>query len=162
METNHMIDQKQLKELLDYNPETGAFTWKIKHSRKTVIGKQAGSISHGYVLIRINGILYRAHRLAWLYMHGVWPSKNIDHINRQRHDNKFVNLRDVGQSENMHNAGMRSDSWCYPGVDLHKVSQRWRSRITVAGKVHALGYFTTMQDAISARKDAEEKFGVKP
>lgn len=97
------MDITHLKEILNYNPETGIFTWKSRRPRIRV-GQIAGSKNNErYVNIKIDGILYKAHRLAWLYMTGEWPKDQIDHINGIRDDNRFCNLREVTNASNQWN-----------------------------------------------------------
>lgn len=102
MSTN--LTHSDLVRLLDYNPETGLFTWKAKRCG-TKHGSVAGSIdpSHGYRRIKIDGHLYLAHRLAWFYVCGEWPAHEIDHIDRARANNRIANLRPATRSENQCN-----------------------------------------------------------
>lgn len=98
------INQDDLKRSLHYDPKTGDFTRLVRASNMPA-GSIAGSIQtrDGYVIIRVLGHRHTAHRLAWLYMTGTWPSGEIDHINRVRADNRWENLRDVSHMENVHN-----------------------------------------------------------
>src|SRR4051812_4396707 len=99
-----MITAERLRQVLSYDPETGVFLWKEKIARKVVVGRKAGNIGNfGYIYIRIAGKLYYGHRLAWLYVHGVWPEKGIDHRNGVPDDNRIANLRPANQSENNQN-----------------------------------------------------------
>lgn len=100
-----MITQKELIEILIYCPDTGIFRWKIKVSRKNNIGAIAGHLHRktGYIRIIIKGKQYRANRLAWLYMTGEWPKNQVDHKNKVRHDNIWLNLRDLTNRENCNN-----------------------------------------------------------
>src|SRR3990167_3120706 len=106
-----MISQQRLKELLSYNPNTGEFTRLVAtgihgcNKAGVVVGCLSDHPTQGYILIRVNndGILYRAHRLAWLYVYGFWPPADIDHINGNRSDNRIVNLRSVTRSQNLQN-----------------------------------------------------------
>jgi hypothetical protein len=138
------MDNQRLKELLTYDPETGVFTW-IKRSNNI-----AGAVdAYGYIVIRLDKILYKAHRLAWLYMYGNFPSCNLDHINQIKNDNRICNLRMVTQSQNMQNlSGIKGISW-------DKSRAKWCARIKVMYKTIYLGRFTNKDDAVAARKAAE-------
>lgn len=98
-----MITQVELHQQLNYCVFKGSFTWKVSNSPRVKIGSVAGSIKGitGYRLIRINGVLYRANRLAWLYVFGTKPNGVIDHINFNRDDNSILNLRDISIQENL-------------------------------------------------------------
>jgi len=100
------MTQEELHQLLDYNPETGEFFWKV-NSRCIKVGQKAGYVckTHGYEHIFINKKQYRSHRLAWLYVHGKWPEPEIDHINRVKTDNRIANLREADRSMNNLNRG---------------------------------------------------------
>ena len=92
------LNQSKLKELLNYNPENGSFTW-LKSQGNASKGSKAGSLAvNGYILIAVNGQRYRAHRLAFLYMKARFPVLDIDHINRNPSDNRWVNLREVSRA----------------------------------------------------------------
>ncbi|MBD4919039.1 HNH endonuclease, partial [Xanthomonas citri pv. citri] len=93
----------QLKQLLDYDPETGVFRWKVRVAKKTQVADIAGSANGRYVTFRLRGRNYTGHRLAWLFSHGRWPSSQIDHINGVGTDNRLCNLRESTQAENMQN-----------------------------------------------------------
>ena len=151
-----MITQNRLRELLQYAPETGEFMWRVSHPRAKV-GAIAGATDHyGYVVIRLDGHLYKAHRLAWLYVHGVWPPKNIDHINRVKNDNRMENLRLADQSINMHNVDVRVNSKSgVAGVTWRADRKKWNARIKVGYKNFNLGLFETIAAAIAARREAE-------
>lgn len=100
------MTQEELHQLLDYNPETGEFFWKV-NSRCIKSGSKAGCVCkvHGYQHINIKNKRYKAHRLAWLYVHGKWPHPEIDHINRVKTDNRIANLREADRSMNNLNRG---------------------------------------------------------
>ena len=149
-----------LRELLHYSPETGIFTWKVRTSRRVKIGDITGCPGGaGYLQIRIQSRLHKAHRLAWLYTYGNWPEDQIDHINRNRSDNRISNLRDVSNKQNMQNAGKRGDNKSgHPGVDWHKQNSKWRARIMHNQKDIHLGCFTDIEEAIAARKAAEKLY----
>lgn len=107
-----MLTQAKLKEILEYCPETGLFTWLIKISKKNNVGGIAGSkTTKGYTQIIIFGKNYKASRLAFFYMTGKWPMDEMDHINRIRNDDRWINLRDVTAKENVANSTRyRSDN----------------------------------------------------
>jgi HNH endonuclease len=89
-----IITRTRLKEFLHYDPETGVFTWLVKPCRNILAGSIAGNVmNEGYVMVKIDRKNYKAHRLAWLYVHGTFPPDQLDHINRGRADNRLCNLR---------------------------------------------------------------------
>ena len=159
-----IVTQTRLKELMDYCPDTGIFTWKIANGRRIHVGDFAGSVvKKGYVVIGIDGRVYRAHRLAWLYVYGKWPEKYIDHINGSMTDNRITNLRDVDNSTNMENlqcATLRNKSSRILGVSKQSPKKRWRAQITIKGKNVHLGYFDTAEEASNAYVTAKRQFHV--
>lgn len=152
-----------LQSIISYNPETGHFYWKsMRKGFVCLDGKRAGGIeANGYVVININNVAYKAHRLAWFYTHGVWPNNQIDHINRIRTDNRINNLREATQMENSRNAKAKSiNTSGFKGVSWHKEWRRWMATICVAGKAKFLGYYPTAELASDAyRRAAAELFG---
>lgn len=157
-----MVTQAELKRLLNYNIETGNFTWKSTRRGQVMVGDIAGcgDASYGYTVIKINGRLYRAHRLAWLYVHGKFPKNQIDHINHIRSDNRLSNLRHVTQVENHQNCtmDMRNTSG-RTGVYWEKARNKWRARIKVGGKRLSLGSYIKHSDACEARDAADIEYG---
>ena len=164
--SEHIVPQRPeltaeyLRSVLHYSPETGIFTWKVRTSTKVKVGDVAGCPEGGgYLQIRVCSRLYRAHRLAWLHTYGAWPTDQIDHINRNRSDNRISNLREVTSKQNNQNAGKRSDNKSgHPGVRWYKQSSKWQARIKHNQKDIYLGYFTTIEEAISARKAGEKLY----
>ena len=155
------ITAERAREILEYNPATGQLCWR--NSRSTVrAGAVAGTIDKdGYVCIRADGKTYKAHRLVWLIIHGVWPAGQIDHINRVKSDNRIENLRDATQELNQRNRDLRKDNISgVTGVYLHKQSGRWAASINnLEGRQVFLGLRDTMGEAITLRKEAEKKYG---
>lgn len=157
-----MITQEQLKQVLSYDESTGIFTWLSSHSRNARTGGTAGSKSDkcggGYVSIRVCGYYCGAHRLAWLYVYGKWPSGEIDHINGNKRDNRISNLRDVTRRVNRENqrGGRHSKN---VGAPLGAFPYRtgWKSKIVVRGKQHHLGYFATSEEAHAAYVNAKRQ-----
>lgn len=144
-----LITQSLIKSSLDYDPITGAFTWRIRPSNNTRAGQSAGTINqHGYLHIRLGGFGYQAHRLAWLYIHGKLPDSQIDHINGQRADNRLVNLREATHGDNMRNiARNKRNTSGYRGVSYVKESGKWESRTKFNNKTYYFGHFDTAEEA---------------
>lgn len=158
-----MINQEHLKETLHYDPETGIFIHRLSKG-KAKKGKSAGHKSNlGYIVIMIDGTNYRAHRLVWFYIHGVWPKDGVDHINHIKDDNRLVNLREATQQENTRNSAMRKDNTSgVTGVYWYKRGQKWRSSIRVNERSIHLGCYDDKDDAIKARIAANIKYGFHP
>lgn len=153
------MDQRELKQYLEYNPITGVFVWKIRRNGRVRAGQQAGMIGpRGYRVITLNRKIYREHRLAWLYMYGVWPTI-IDHINRNPIDNRIENLREVTRSQNQQNRAQdpRNTSGAR-GVTWSKHSKKWRAQIRINRKTIYLGYFDVVEDAARAYAAAAKKY----
>ena len=154
------MDQNYLKKVLSYCPASGVFTWR--ESRGPVkAGSEAGCANpHGYIFIRIDTILHRAHRLAWLYMTGDFPEDEIDHINGDKGDNRFANLREASHSQNMQNRKLnKNNKTGTNGVYLHEQSGKWLAFINFEGKKKYLGLFITKERAVEAREQAEKQYG---
>ena len=153
------INSTLLKEILNYDPDTGVFTWKKKISKKVVVGSQAGCLRGGYVTINIMGKRYQAHRLALLYVHGGCNSKDVDHINGIRSDNRICNLRLATRSENKQNIlrVQPNNKSGHTGVDWHKSTGLWRATITIMRKQKHIGLFKTKEEAAEAYKKAKKE-----
>ena len=155
----------RLKEVLDYNPETGRFIWLKTLSRRAVAGKVAGSFRNndGYRQIGIDGSSYLAHRLAWMYQHGAMPPVQTDHGNGVRDDNRSGNLSPTDAGGNRKNRGRdRRNKSGVNGVYWHKQRSKWCAQIRVnKGAIH-LGLFSSLKKAKVARKAAEKKYGFHP
>ncbi len=152
----------RLRDVLSYDPATGVFRWRVKISKKVVVGKRTGATigSQGYRRIRINNRTYKAARLAWLHMTGQWPTCVIDHINGNRSDDRFDNLRDVpvmGNVQNQRKATIRNKSAKKLGVSWHILGKCWRARIRANGVEILLGHFKTIEEAHSAYVTAKRK-----
>ena len=157
-----MITQKELKSILKYNRSTGLFTWKIEKAKCAKKGSIAGSLhkENGYIQIRLNNKLYKAHRLAWLYVNGEMPVEQIDHKNHNRSDNRFKNLRSASNKINHKNRTKPKDNTSgVVGVYWKKSTKRWCASIRVDYKNKHLGYFANFSEAVDARKNAEVLYG---
>jgi hypothetical protein len=168
-----MITQAYLKSLLNYDKDTGLFFWKnrpesfFKSKRayvqwnKRYADKLAGTTKNdsGYVIISINKELFRAHRLAWMFVYGTMPTNQIDHINGVRNDNRLGNLRDTKQGENHKNKRLLSTNKTgYHGITMH-TSGKYRVKAWSKNVQYNLGYYLKIDDAIAARKKFEAENG---
>lgn len=159
-----MLTQERVKELFDYDPETGVLIRKIASSRNSKIGDIAGwTDKKGYRSLKIDWKTYKVHRVIWLWMTGKMPVGEIDHDNRQKSDNRWKNLKDVTGAENTKNKKLYSSnkSGC-AGVFFRESPQSWSATISANGKRFRLGCFKDLADAINARKQAELKYGFHP
>lgn len=159
--TDAILTQCRLKELLNYDPETGLFTRRIKRAGiRANIGDIAGKFVDGdYVNIKINGKIYKAHRLAWMYVYGDFPDGEIDHINRIKHDNRIKNLRIVNRCDNMQNIinPSKSNTCGFRGVSFKKEFGLYFSRIQTNNERIFLGYFDKAECAYAAYLEAKAK-----
>jgi hypothetical protein len=165
------LTAEQLRALLHYDPDTGLFTWRegITHWRaglpagtETTRGtKWATHIVIGigttsqrrYSEIGIRKNVYRAHRLAWLYVYGEWPDRDIDHINGDGTDNRIVNLRLATTAENAMNRVRRVDNTSgIKGVSWNKKSGQWLVHVGFGGRIVHGGLFDTIEEAKAARE----------
>lgn len=147
------LDQKTLKSLLHYNPDTGDFVWLVANKNARVeVGDVAGCVTRVRkekvrAVIGIKGKLYRAHRLAWFYTYGVWP-KYLLHINGDTTDNRLSNLQESP------GRGRRSGAKGY--IFIRRVG-KWRAYVYHERRVHHLGYFDTEAEARDAHRQAQER-----
>ncbi|EFL4461577.1 MULTISPECIES: HNH endonuclease [Enterobacteriaceae] len=145
------LTQQRLKNLLNYDPSTGIFTRRITRG-----GMYAGSVvgtlsTHGYRKIMVDKVAYAAHRLAWLYVYGNFPGGEIDHINRDRCDNRIVNLRIASRKDNARNKGVsKRNTSGAKGVSWDRQTKKWRAQISVSGKSISIGRFDKKSDAVIA------------
>jgi len=149
-------------ELLDYDPTTGVFRWKIKRRGPRRPGEVAGTVgSHGYIAIVIDGEGWLGHRLAWFMTHGSLLDDQIDHENLIRVDNRLKNLRVATPLQNRGNVRVRSDSRTgVKGVSWHKQTQKWNAHIRINGRKRSLGLFHSILEAGAAYATAaQQHFG---
>jgi hypothetical protein len=153
-----MIDPALLRELFDYNPETGNLHWKVHAARRRKPGEIAGCKDPtGRILVGINRKIYKAHRIIWAWMTGKWPDSQIDHINEDPSDNRWINLRVANQSQNMSNITItRGNTSGFKGVSFIERTGKWRAYIGVDNRTIHLGTFPTKEEAIAARKKASQ------
>lgn len=162
---NEVLTIERLRSLLDYDPATGAFVWKAKSNKSSSVkvGSPAGTPARGsrrvlYVQIGIDRRYYRAHRLAWMYMTGNWPSVLLDHVDGNGLNNAWANLRSATTAENTRHQGIRSNnSTGFKGVIWQPRERRWRAVIGVDGKKIHLGCYATPEAAAQAYDEAAMK-----
>jgi hypothetical protein len=144
-----MLTQEILKYHLHYCPETGIFTWLVPAAHRMKPGDIAGwTHKRGYRDIRVLGKIYKVHRLAWLYIYGVWPTKGIDHINGITGDNRIQNLREANNAQNLHNSKLRKDNTSgYHGVSWSKSHNKWIAKISYRGKERYIGSYSNAEEA---------------
>ena len=153
---------EHVRSVLDYDRETGVFTWKadIKTGRgRTIIkaGDEAGTVisvnGKQYIAINIHGCPRLSHRLAWLHVHGVWPVQSIDHWDGDGLNNRISNLLDVApvvNSQNMRKTTRSKIHGSMLGTAWHAKSKKWRALIKIEGRQKSLGYFMTEAEAHKA------------
>lgn len=103
MSVQNTLTQDRLKEVLSYDPETGEFTWRSTGPGRRPNRKAGSKNNLGYMVVTIDRQFFLVHRLAWFYVTGAWPKKQLDHINGDRTDNRFVNLRETDWQGNQQN-----------------------------------------------------------
>jgi hypothetical protein len=148
------LTQARLKEVVHYDPDTGHFTW-LRPTFKNWTGKRADHRSpRGYMRMGIDGSRYMAHVLAWLYVNGVFPDDDIDHINRNKGDNRLCNLRVVSRSLNSLNKDVHHKNKSgHTGVIWHKKAEKWM--VYACGKYQ--GLYADMDTAAMARERIVER-----
>ena len=158
-----MLTAEKLRELLDYDPMTGVFTWRAKEPVTAALrawntkwaGKAAGSTKAGRIKIKISGIFYRAHRLAWLYVYGQWPEGLLDHRDQDDSNNRIRNLRSATNAQNVVNSPpRRTGTSGARGVTWNKRARKWQAAICVSGKSLYLGCYAEKADAAEAFANA--------
>ena len=148
---NSTVSVGRVKELLDYNPETGVFTWKVDNLGNARKNQSAGWLEpNGYSRIGVDKSKLKAHRLAWAMVHGAWPEGDIDHINGIRNDNRIVNLRLATRSQNAQNLKKAMSNSSHGFLGVKKNGNRWNASINLDGEYIYLGCFKTPEIAHSA------------
>lgn len=152
------LTHREVTNLLKYDRETGVFI-HTGNGNKRVSGAIAGSVSgKGYIQISLKGVSYLAHRLAWFYVSGDWPSDQVDHINGNKKDNRISNLRLAKSAQNNRNVGLsKRNTSGFKGVYPSGNSGNFMAVITKSGKQKYLGVFPTAEDAAAAYDTAAER-----
>ena len=154
------LTQERLKEILEYSPDTGYFSWKVYRNQHAKEGDVAGYLNdNGYIRMNISGKSYQAHRVAWLYVYGYFPDLLVDHINGVRNDNRLCNLREASVRENSRNKGITSTNKSgYKGVSWEKRRNKWVVRIKTGERYMHGGYYDNVEDAATAYKNMAIKY----
>lgn len=164
-----MADRMIIRDILNYDPDTGIFVWKSRPAsmfpderaakiwNTRFAGKQAGRLKQsGYSEISIHSVKYYSHRLAFLLMEGEWPSGDVDHVNQDKADNRWANLRHATRSQNNANRGKQiNNSSGYKGVTFHR--GKWRAKIKHGGHHIDLGRYESKEQASHAYIAAANK-----
>ncbi len=143
---------EQLRRVLSYNAITGDLFWLETTSSRVKPGDRAGGVnkSTGYIGVKIFGKVWRAHRVAWAIQTGSWPTSEIDHINGEKADNRFTNLRAATRSQNCSNTKTyKNNKSGFKGVH-QRSNGRWRATVYCAKRRYDLGHFNTAAEAHAA------------
>lgn len=154
MKAREILTHAQVSILLACDRDTGQLTWLVNRGRLAKAGDVAGRLdkTYGYVIIKVHCQAYKAHRVVWLLMTGAWPDKFLDHIDGNRANNRFENLREATKAQNQQNrykANSNNVSGCL-GVTWNKRDDVWQSRIMIDKKSINLGSFKTLDEAKTA------------
>lgn len=159
------ITPELIRELLDYDPETGTLTWRERPGNPQFNGRYAGKPaftakhSHGYSVGNIFNHTFYAHRVAYAHHHGKWPDV-VDHEEHAKRENQISNLKNTTHQDNCKNVPIqKNNSSGVTGVHFDRQTGKWRASIKVNRKNICLGRHADKQDAIDARKQAERKHG---
>lgn len=153
------LTQTRLKELMHYDPNTGVFTWRVAPRRSRLKkGDAAGSYdAKGARQIKIDGQTYRAHRLAWLYVHGIWPAVLLDHVNGKPGDNRLRNLREATYSQNAMNQAAQKDGTSGAKNVYHQAG-KWVVRMRAQGHDLYFGRYDDLELAELVAVEARDKY----
>jgi hypothetical protein len=153
-----VLTASRLRQRLSYDPDTGEFTWIIPPRGRSVGAIAGRTAKDDYSQIQVDGRRYQAHRLAWLYVHGTFPEKIMDHIDGDRSNNRINNLRPATNSQNGANERMKSQNTSgYKGVSWF-LNKWWKAQISYRGKVIYLGHFDCPKEAHAAYMAAARKY----
>jgi hypothetical protein len=153
------LTAERLHELLHYDPETGVFTWRVRRRPHMCVGAVAGCAMDNYWCVRIDNRPYRAHRLAWFYVHGAWPLDLVDHIDGDGRNNRIKNLREATHATNAQSQrrARKDNKTGFLGVAYYKANNTYTAQIRLNGAKKHLGYFTTAAAAHNAYLDAKRR-----
>ena len=150
------LTQERVRELFDLDYETGVLRWRVNKHRARMGDIAGNSVGRGYYQVTIDYKMYYLHRVIFLYAFGYLPEHQVDHISRDRLDNRPCNLREVTPQCNTRNTGVGSKNTSgVKGVSWNKCGRKWRTQIVV-GKQQHLGFYEDFIDAVAARLAAEQ------
>jgi hypothetical protein len=150
----------QVREVLDYNPDTGVLSWRIRCGMRALPGNPAGwCATRGYIAVKLNGRAHMAHRLIWLIQTGRWPDQQVDHIDGDTSNNRWPNLRLAQCHQNQANARLRRDNKSgVKGVSWNEKRARWRAVVRHQGKQVLDKFFVTKEEAKACAREARLRF----
>lgn len=154
MSTSHLTAQR-LRDALSYNPDTGEFTNLYYRGANAKAGTVAGCPEAGYMRIKLDGVLHRAHRLAWLYMTGEWPAGEVDHIDGVRSNNKWANLRCTTKSQNLQNRKRAAKTSKTGILGVSPNGSGFQATIRINNVGHYLGTYKTVERAQAVYLEAK-------
>lgn len=153
------LNQELIRKFYSYNPDSGEFTHRLPlHEARE--GDVPGYIgNHGYIACSVGGTEYLVHRLIWLYMEGNLPEM-VDHINHNKLDNRWCNLREVNNTENTKNCSVSKNSVTrVNGVSFMESKGKYRAYLMVNRKHIHIGLYDTVEEAAEARAKADIDYG---
>lgn len=164
MDKYELVTPQLVRQLLDYDPDTGLFLWKSRGvpqwDARYVSTPALTFVQHGYHVGTIMRRMFRAHCVAIAHVYGHWPSGPVDHINRDRSDNRISNLRVASVEQNNRNKSTaRNNTSGVTGVSYNKALEMWEAYINARGRRVRIGFFTDADAAATARKIAEKTHG---
>ena len=154
------MDFDRVRELFDYDPITGIVTRRKTTAPMWKFGQIVGCPDrHGYLLVRVDGVLHKLHRMIWLWMTGELPILDIDHVDRDGSNNSWENLREATKSQNLSNRTKQSNNTSgFKGVSWNKQNSKWAAKINVEGRQLHLGFRDTPVECYRLYVDAARKY----
>lgn len=158
MNPHHLPSIEVLFSYFSYKHDSGELLWKMDR-KKAKKGQRAGHVdTGGYLVVGVNGGIYKAHRIVWAMVNGFWPDKQIDHINCIKMDNRIENLRLATPRENKRNSSVASNSSSgVKGVSWNSFNRKWKADMRIEGKRIHYGYFETIEEAAEILKANRKK-----
>lgn len=150
------MDDKRLRLLIHYDPETGIFR-RVSERLNCLEEPPVGILNQGYLVATVDGEQWLLHRLAWLYVYGELPKYSIDHINGIGSDNRIENLREATQSENLQNQKKAQRNSLSGLLGASPKGNRYRAQIWLKGRLTYLGTFSTPEEAHEAYLTAKRE-----